>query len=111
MNNRIVNVLEAIEAAYREEIQKGGRHYVEVDVGQQAERLGYPELKEKYSGTFAVVPLKGPRGGMKVRIDGRSFAHYAEYASGMAVPGYLAKEAGRAYKTYIPLDSMVCNFC
>lgn len=111
MNNGIEKVLEAIEETYKDEIQKGGRNYLEVNVGQQAERLGYTELKERYGSTFVIVPLKAPRGGMKVRIDGRTFVHYAEYASGMAVPGYLAKEARRAYKTYIPLDSMVCNFC
>jgi len=47
---------------------------------------------------------------MKVRIDGRTFVNYAEYPSGIAVPGYLARETGRSYKTFIPNDSMICNF-
>jgi hypothetical protein len=47
---------------------------------------------------------------MKVRIDGRTFVNYAEYPSGVVVPGYVAKEAGRNFKTFVPNDSMICNF-
>jgi hypothetical protein len=47
---------------------------------------------------------------MKVRIDGRTFVNYAEYESGVAVPGYLAKVTGQPYHTFVPLDSMICNF-
>jgi hypothetical protein len=35
---------------------------------------------------------------------------YAEYDSGIAVPGYLSREAGRSYRTFVPNDSMICNF-
>ena len=34
-----------------------------------------------------------------------------ELYSGVAVPGYLAKEAGRKYRVFVPNDSMICNFC
>ena len=60
--------------------------------------------------TRAVVPLKGPQAGMKVRIDGRTFVNYAEDTSGIAVPGYLAREANREFRTFVPQDSMICNF-
>lgn len=111
MNDCLVKVLEAIEEEYKETIEKGARHYLEVNIGRRAAMMGYDEIKEKYRHTHAIVPLKAPRSGMKVRIDGRTFAHYAEYASGVAVPAYCADEAGRAYRTFMPQDSMVCNFC
>ena len=31
---------------------------------------------------------------MKVRIDGRTFVDYASFDSGLAAPGYVAREAG-----------------
>jgi hypothetical protein len=46
-----------------------------------------------------------------VRIDGRTFVNYAEYDSGIAVPGYIAKALGGSYRTFVPNDSMICNFC
>jgi len=48
---------------------------------------------------------------MKVRIDGRTFVNYAQYDSGIAVPGYLAKTGRRPFQTFVPNDSMICNFC
>lgn len=33
-----------------------------------------------------------------------------EYDSGIAVPGYLAREVGQAYRTFVPQGSMICNF-
>jgi hypothetical protein len=56
------------------------------------------------------VPLKAPQQGMKVRMDGRTFVNYAEHQSGIAVPGYLAKEAGRSFKNFVPNDSKIFNF-
>jgi len=83
---------------------------IEVSIGQRAVELGYPELEVPYRKTFAVVPLKEPESGMKVRIDGRTFVDYAEYESGIAVPGYLARKAGKKYRTFVPRDSMIFNF-
>jgi hypothetical protein len=31
---------------------------------------------------------------MKVRIDGRTFVNYAQYDSGIVVPGYVAEKKG-----------------
>lgn len=64
--------------------------------------MGYAELKGKYGHTFAIVRLNAPRGGMKVRIDGRTFVNYAEYSSGLAVPGYLARHGGTLFFDVCP---------
>lgn len=110
MNNRLNKVLDIIGEEYKEKIQKGSRHYLEVSIGKRAEKLGHTDLKEKYKNTYAIVPLKAPQKGMKVRIDGRTFVNYAEYASGIVVPKYLAREAGRSFKAFAAGDSMICNF-
>lgn len=110
MDNVLMTILESIAAEMQPHIQVGARHYLEVSIAKQAEKLGYDDLKERFKDTYAVVPLKGPQRGMKVRIDGRTFVNYAEYPSGIAVPGYLARKAGGKFKTYVPNDSMICNF-
>jgi hypothetical protein len=110
MNEKLIGVLDSIKIEYKKQIKKGARHYREVSIGKQAEKLGFSELKDKYWNTYAIVPLKNPQEGMKVRIDGRTFVNYAEYDCGIAVPGYFAGEAGRKFKTFIPNDSMICNF-
>jgi hypothetical protein len=110
MNAKLSKVLDLIADEYKGKIHKGSRHYLEVSIGEQAERLGHTDLEKKYKNTYAIVPLKAPQNGMKVRIDGRTFINYAEHASGIAVPGYLAREAGRPFKAFVPNDSMICNF-
>jgi hypothetical protein len=110
MNRDLNKVLNTIVEEYKEKIKKGSRHYLEVSIGKQAEKLGHTDLKERYEKTYAIVPLKTPQQGMKVRIDGRTFVNYAEHTSGIAVPGYLAREAGPSFKAFIPNDSMICNF-
>jgi hypothetical protein len=57
-----------------------------------------------------IVPLKEPQPGMKVRIDGRTFVNYAQYDSGIAVPGHVARNTSRPYAKFVPEDSMICNF-
>jgi hypothetical protein len=111
MDKRLNEVLDRIESRYSGEMQPGARHYTEVSLAEVARSLGYADLVERYRTASAIIPLKQPQHGMKVRIDGRTFVNYAEYASGMAVPAYLAHAAGRKYRTFVPRDSMVCNFC
>ena len=111
MDNRINELLEHVERTYGKKMQRGARHYMEVRLAEQARKLGYADLEEKVKTASAIIPLKAPQEGMKVRIDGRTFVNYAEYDSGMAVPGYLAKASGKAFRTFIPNDSMICNFC
>ena len=110
MNVKLSDVLEYIGEEYKDKIQRGSRHYLEVNIGERASRLGHAGMKKKYDKIYAIVPLKEPQKGMKVRIDGRTFINYAEFASGIAIPGYLARETGRSYRTFVPNDSMICNF-
>jgi hypothetical protein len=109
MKKHLREVLESIAEEYAGHILAGARHYIEVDIGKRAQVLGYPELEEKYGQVYAIVPLKHPKIGMKVRIDGRTFVNYAQYDSGIAVPGYMADEAVHPYKPYMPNDSMILN--
>ncbi len=111
MDTRIDELLKHVEDRYGGKMQPGARHYMEVNLAEQARELGFADLGEKYKTACAIIPLKAPQEGMKVRIDGRTFVNYAEYDSGMAVPGYLAKASGRKYRAFVPLDSMICNFC
>ncbi|GBC59710.1 hypothetical protein DENIS_0651 [Desulfonema ishimotonii] len=110
MDNRIDDILMNIGEEFRDRISDGSRFYVEVDIGKQAEKMGYPDLKDKYSRVNAVVPLKKPVHGMKVRIDGRTFVNYVQLGSGIAMPGYAAKEVKLPYRAYKPNDSMILNF-
>ncbi len=110
MNTKLDDLLLKISDEYRENLQADARNYLEVDLGRRAEKLGYADLTEKYRNVFAVVPLKQPVHGMKVRIDGRTFVKYAQFDSGVAVPGYVAEEAGLPRKPFVPNDSMILNF-
>jgi len=110
MDNSIDKLLNHIEKTYGGKIQRGARHYMEVNLAEYARKLGYPNLEEKYRTACAIIPLKEPQRGMKVRIDGRTFVNYAEYDSGMAVPGYLARASGRTSRAFVPNDSMICNY-
>ncbi len=109
MKRHLNEVFESIAEEYDDNILHGSRNYLEVDIGKRAQLLGYPELEEKYGKAYAIVPLKHPTNGMKVRIDGRTFVNYAQYDSGIVVPGYMADEAAQPYKPYIPNDSMLLN--
>ena len=102
-------MIEKIGETYRDRIQSGSRFYVEVNIGEQAEALGYSDITAAYRDAYAVVPLKQAVPGMKVRIDGRTFVNYAQFASGIAVPGYVAKDAGLVHTTFTPNDSMILN--
>jgi hypothetical protein len=110
MQNHLRNVLIRIGNNYKEDISSGSRFYREVNIGEQGERLGYTDVHEKYAGVNAIVPLSRPVSGMKVRVDGRTFTNYAQFESGVVVAGYIAKESGLPYRTYIPNDSMIRNF-
>ena len=109
MKRHLKEVLESIAEEYRDNILDGARNYIEIDIGKRAEVLGYPKLEAKYNQVNAIVPLKHPIKGMKVRIDGRTFVNYVQYDSGIAVPGYMADKAVQPYKPYIPNDSMILN--
>jgi len=110
MEDCLNRVLTRIEQRYKSQIGKGSRNYLEVSIGKTAQDIGCPELLDQYENTCVVVPLNAARPGMKVRIDGRTFIEYAEYESGIAVPGFVAKQIPRPYKAFVANDSMICNF-
>ncbi|MDJ0853624.1 MAG: hypothetical protein QNI89_07115 [Desulfobacterales bacterium] len=110
MKTKLDQIIDTISKEYQDDIMACARNYVEVNIGETAEKMGHPELKQKYAAVYAVVPLKAPKPGMKVRIDGRTFVNYALFDSGVAVPGYIAQDASLPRRTYIPNDSMICNF-
>ena len=110
MNKELAQVVNTIADEYKDKILTGSRFYLEVNIGEQAKKYGHSELVRKYHDKYAIVPLKQPVNGMKVRIDGRTFVNYAQFDSGVVVPNYVAKDAGLSYKTFIPHDSMICNF-
>ena len=111
MNTALDSIISEIEKQYDGKIQKGSRHYLEANLAEQARKLGFADLKDTVKTACAIVPLREPQRGMKVRIDGRTFVNYAQYDSGIAVPGYLAKTGRRPFQTFVPNDSMICNFC
>lgn len=108
--NTIDDILAKIEEEYRDDIAEGARNYLEVDLGKRAETLGFTDLADKYRNVNAIVPLKRPFHGMKVRIDGRTFVNYQQTGAGIAIPGYVAGDSRKLHKTFIPNDSMICNF-
>jgi hypothetical protein len=110
MNRNLNKVLDSIADEYRNIVLNGSRNYIEIDIGKRAEILGYPELKKQYNHVNAIVPIKQPEGGMKVRIDGRTFVNYARYGAGIGVPGYVAKEAGIQHDTFVSNEHMILNF-
>ncbi len=110
MKTELDKIIEKIGQDYKDDIMACARNYVEVDIGKAAEQMGRPELKAKYHQIYAVVPLRTPKPGMKVRIDGRTFVNYALFESGVALPGYIVRDASLPHQTYIPNDSMICNF-
>ena len=110
MNSDLKNVLIKIGHDYQNLIEKGSRHYFEVSLARTANELGFKEAEEKYRDVHAIVPLKHPLKGMKVRINGRTFVNYAQFDSGIAVPPHIALQAGLSSQTYHAWDSMICNF-
>jgi hypothetical protein len=110
MDQRLAAVIQSLKDEFGDEISPESRFYVEVNIGKRAESLGFTEMVDKYRDVQAIIPLKNPVSGMKVRIDGRTFVNYAQYDTGVVVPGYIAKKVGLPFKTFIPNDSMILNF-
>jgi hypothetical protein len=110
VKTNLSEVLKQIGEEFKNEILPGSRFYREVDIGRKAGHLGFADLKGIYADVYAVILLKQPVDGMKVRIDGRTFVNYAQFESGVVVPGYVAEDAGLPYKPFVPSDSMILNF-
>ena len=109
MNKTLSDVLNKIGEEFKEEIQPTARTYCLVDIGEAAEALGHPELKERYDDVKAVVPLRRVSGGLNFEVDGNGLADYVQLESGIAVPRYVAEEAGLQNSQYQPKSSMILN--
>jgi hypothetical protein len=109
VNKTLRHIIEHIGREHAGHISKEAQNYLEVDLGRQAEALGYDDLGRTYRNTCVVVPLKGPMAGMKVMIDGRGFSGYAQFETGLAVPEAVARESGLTYRRYEPNESMILN--
>jgi len=110
MSKQLDLVLKHIGDEFQNDILEGARNYREVDIGKHAEALGFYGLKQTYHAVNAVVPIKKPVDGMKVRVDGRTFVNYRQYDTGVVVPGFVAKESGLPHHPFVPNDSMILNF-
>ena len=110
MKNKLSEVIDKIGEEYKENIDDDSRYYLEISIAQKAAELGFSEVKESYKDAYAIVPLKHPVGGMKVRIDGRTFVNYAQFESGVVVPHYVASQLDLPHRAYTAKDSMICNF-
>lgn len=109
MKKYINEIIDDIYNEFSEMISPQGRNYLEVEIGKRAMALGYSNLEKAHPHASVIIPIKKPVPGMKVRIDGRGFSGYVQFESGIAVPGFLAKETGLPYRAYIPNDSMILN--
>jgi hypothetical protein len=110
MRNDLGEVLNLIGEEYQDQVSSDSRYYIEVDIGAKAENQGYAKLTRRFHKINAIVRLKHPLPGMRVRIDGRTFVDYAQFDSGVAVPGYVARESGLPFRLFVPNDSMILNF-
>ena len=110
MTNNLKDVLTKIGEDYQEQICEDSRHYLEISLADKAAELGFSEIKERFRDVFAIVPLKQPVSGMKVRIDGRTFVKYAQFESGIVTPHYVASQVDLPHRAYTAKDSMICNF-
>ena len=110
MTDYLSDVLVKIGEDYSENIDRNSRHYLEINIAKMAAEQGFAEAEKRYENVCAIVPLKRPVSGMKVRIDGRTFVNYAQFESGVVVPNYVACEVDLPYRAYSANDSMICNF-
>lgn len=110
MSKQLTEIINRLATTYGNDISPGSRFIIEIDLGGEAERMGYGELGRRFRGVAAVVPVRAPVAGMKVLIDGRTFVDYAQYDSGIAVPGYVAREIDLPASPYHPDDSLVRQF-
>ena len=106
----LTNVLKQIGKEFSNDIDTDSRYIIEVDIGNQAEQMGYPSVSDRYRGVDAVIPVRSPRAGMKVRIDGRTFVNYAMYEFGVAVPGHVARDTHMPHRPYVPNHSLIRHF-
>ena len=110
MSSHLDETLLSISRDFNNKIFYPSRNYIEVDIGEKAEALGFSDVGRQFKKVLAVVPIKEAEKGMKVRIDGRTFVNYGQLDSGVAIPGYVAQKSNLRYTEFIPNHSMILNF-
>ena len=110
MTESLRKIFDSIAREHKDHITNDSRFYTDVKLADKARELGLSDVRERFRNEFAIVPIKRPIGGMKVRIDGRTFVNYAQFDTGVVVPKRVARKAGIAYKNYVARDSMIYNF-
>ena len=110
INEKLQKVIQSFALDYQNNIAPESRYYQEISIGRQAGKIGYLDIEKAYRNVYAVIPLKHMLRGMKVRIDGRTFVDYAQFESGVAVPGYVARKMKVPFQKYTPHDSMILNY-
>lgn len=110
MTDSLKKILDTIAKEYKDHITNDSRYYTDVKLADKAQELGLSDVKESFRNEFAIVPIKRPINGMKVRIDGRTFINYVQFDTGVVVPMRIARKVGMAYKNYVAKDSMIYNF-
>jgi hypothetical protein len=110
MDDALIRVLNTIAESHKDDIAETAANYKEVNIGEEARKLGLAHVAGRYGDVNAVVPLKRPAAGMKVLIDGRGFVGYARCGNGVVVPGYLARAAGLPCEAWAAEESMILNF-
>jgi hypothetical protein len=110
MKTSLGKIIKKIEKDHAGHISGGARNYKEVALSKTADEIGLADAADCFRDVHAIVPIKAPVKGMKVRIDGRTFVNYVQFDSGVAVPGYVAESSDLPHKAYEPWDSMILNF-
>lgn len=110
MDTQLTKLITHLAIKYDRTIHPGSQYILEVDLGHEAEQIGYGDLGKRLRGVEAVVPVKEPAPGMKVLIDGRTFINYAQYDSGIAVPEFVARDIDLPATRYTPGDSLIRQF-
>jgi hypothetical protein len=79
MIDNLNKVIAKIGEEYKDNINRDSRHYLEISIAKKAAKMSFSEAEAQYKNVYAIVPLKRPVSGMKVRIDGRTFVNFAQF--------------------------------
>jgi len=109
MAKELADVLNSIADNYKGEILATAKVYNLVDIGLAARDLGNTELQDRFEDVNAVVPIRRVRDGFNVEVDGSGLTDYVQLENGIAIPSYVAIEAGVTGTPYTPRESMILN--
>ncbi|MFP4475498.1 MAG: hypothetical protein ACLFOY_08035 [Desulfatibacillaceae bacterium] len=110
MKTSFHDFINKVTERFKGEIADNPAYLLEFDIGAEAGKLGFEDIHEEYRNVTGFVPLKHAVPGMKVMFDGRGFGDYAQFDSGVVVPGYVARETGLPSHAFAPDVAMVRIF-